>query len=137
MIDDVVERLAENGDAELRHAGEVTLGEPTRLMDLREEDLLGRPFKNAPEFDPPLQTPQLDIRKPARETTLKVVEKSLGLKPRIEPEPFEKFSPNILERILPSPPSVRDSTLTGKQVGVAVLACRLLVDLGPISSISE
>lgn len=94
-------------------------------------------IKDAPEFDPPLQTPQLDIRKPARETTLKVVEKGLGLKPRIEPEPFEKFSPNVLERILPSPPSVRDSTPTGKQVGVAVLACRLLVDLGPISGTSE
>src|SRR3954462_6269645 len=40
VIDHVVERLAEDGAAELGHAGEVALGEPTRLMNLREEYLL-------------------------------------------------------------------------------------------------
>jgi hypothetical protein len=54
VIDQVVERLAEDGDAELGHAGEVALGEPPRLVDLREEHLLGRPFEGAPEFDPSL-----------------------------------------------------------------------------------
>jgi hypothetical protein len=54
VIDHVVERLAEDGDAELGHAGEVTLGEPPRLVDLGEEDLLGRPFEGPPLFDPPL-----------------------------------------------------------------------------------
>jgi hypothetical protein len=54
VIDEVVEGLAEDGDAELGHAGEVALGEPTRLMDLGEGDLLGRPFEGPPEFDAPL-----------------------------------------------------------------------------------
>lgn len=51
VIDHVVERLAEDGDAELGHAGEVALGETSRLVDLGEEDLLGWPFEGSPEFD--------------------------------------------------------------------------------------
>jgi hypothetical protein len=51
VIDHVVERLAKDGDAELGHAGEVALGETSRLVDLGEEDLLGRPFEGPPEFD--------------------------------------------------------------------------------------
>jgi hypothetical protein len=66
VIDQVVERLTEDGDAEFGHAGEVALGEPPRLVDLREEDLLGRSFESPPLFDPPLQSPELDIGKTAR-----------------------------------------------------------------------
>ena len=86
VVDQVVERLAEEGDAELGHAGEVTLGEPTRLMDLGEEDLLGRPFKGSPLFDPPLQGPELDVGEAAREAALQVEEEGLGLESRVEPE---------------------------------------------------
>ena len=137
VVDQVVERLAEEGDAELGHAGEVTLGEPTRLMDLGEEDLLGRPFKGSPLFDPPLQGPELDVGEAAREAALQVEEEGLGLESRVEPEQFEEFGPDFLERVLPGPPGVRDSPLTGEQVGVAVLACRILIDFGPIGGIGE
>jgi hypothetical protein len=54
VIDQVVERLAEDGDAEFGHTSEVRFGEPSRLMDLREEDLLGRSFEGSPLFDPSL-----------------------------------------------------------------------------------
>ncbi len=137
VIDKVTERLAEDGDAELGHASEVRLGEPTRLVDLREEHLLGRPFEGPPEFDPPLQAPQLDVGESAREAALQVEEEGLGLEPRIESEQFEEFGPDVLERVLPGPPGMRDSSLTGERVGVAVLACRLLVDLGPIGDLGE
>ena len=137
VIDQVVERLAEDGDAELGHAGEVAFGESPRLMDLGEEDLLGRPFEGTPPFDPSLQATELDVGETPRKTPLQVEEEGLGLEPRIEPEPFEEFGPDVLERILPGPPGMRDSPLTGEQVGVAVLACRLLIDLGSIGGVGE
>ncbi len=137
VIDQVVERLAEDGDAELGHAGEVALGEPTRLVDLGEEDLLGRPFEGTPPFDPALQTTKLDVRETPRITPLQVEEEGLGLEARVEPEHFKEIGPDILERVLPGPPGVRDSALTGQRVGVAVLACRLLVDFGPIGSVGQ
>jgi hypothetical protein len=137
VIDQVVEGLAEDGDAELGHGGEVALGEPTRLMDLREEDLLGRPFEDAPEFDPPLQGPELDVGKTAREAALQIEEKGLGLEPRVEPEQFQELGPDILERVLPGPPGMGNSPLTGERVGVAVLACRLLVNAGLVGGLSQ
>jgi hypothetical protein len=137
VIDQVVERLAEDGDAELGHAGEVALGEPSRLMDLGEEDLLGRSFEDSPLFDPTLQATELDVGEAARKPPLQVEEEGLGLEPRVEPEQFQQFGPDILERVLPGPPGMRDSSLSGKRVGVAVLAGRLLVDLGPIGGVGE
>jgi hypothetical protein len=137
VIDHVVERLAEDGDAEFRHAGEVALGEPPWLMNLGEEHLLGRSFEDAPEFDPPLQGPELDVRKSTWKAALQVEEEGFGLEPRVEPEPFEQFGPDILERVLPGPPGVRDSPLTGERVGVAVLACRFLVNAGLVGGLSQ
>ncbi len=137
VIDEVVEGLAEDGDAELGHAGEVALGEPTRFVDLGEEDLLGRPLEGTPPFDPTLQATELDVGEPTGKAALKVEEEGLGLEARVEPEQFQQFGPDVLERVLPGPPGVRDSSLTGEQVGVAVLACRLLVDLGPVGGVGE
>jgi hypothetical protein len=137
VIDQMVERLAEDGDAEFGHAREVTLGEPTGLVSLCEEHLLGRPFEGAPPLDPPLQATELDVGKASREAALQVVEKGLGLEPRVEPELLQQFGPDVLERVLPGPPGMRDSSLTGERVGVAVLASRLLVDFGPIRGLGD
>jgi hypothetical protein len=137
VIDQVVQRLAEDGDAKLGHAGEVALGEPTRLMNLREEHLLGRPFEGAPLLDPPLQGPELDVGKTAREAALQVEEEGLGLEPRVEPEQFQEFGPDILERVLPGPPGMGNSPLTGERVGVAVLACRFLVNASLVGGLSQ
>jgi hypothetical protein len=137
VIDHVVERLAEDGDAELGHAGEVALGEPPRLVDLSEEDLLGRPFEGPPSFDPTLQATELDVGEPTGKAALQVEEEGLGLEARVEPEQFQQLGPDVLERVLPGPPGMRDSSLTGQRVGVAVLACRLLVDFGPVGSVGE
>lgn len=137
VIDEMVERLAEDGDAELGHAGEVALGEPPRLVDLCDEHLLGRPFEGTPAFDASLQATELDVGEPTGEAALQVEEEGLGLEPRVEPEQLEEFGPDVLERVLPGPPGVRDSTLTGERVGVAVLACRLLVEDGPIGGLGQ
>lgn len=45
VIDQVVERLAGDGDAESAHVGEITFGESPRLVGLCEEHLPGRPFE--------------------------------------------------------------------------------------------
>jgi hypothetical protein len=137
VINHVVEGLAEDGDAEFGHAGKVALGEPPRLMNLGEEHLLGRSFEDAPEFDPPLQGPELDVGKPAREAALQVEEKGLGLEARVEPEQFQELGPDVLKRVLPGPPGMGNSPLTGERVGVAVLACRFLVDAGLVGGLSQ
>jgi len=137
VIDHVVEWLAEDGDAELGHAGEVRFGEPTRLVDLGEEHLLGRPFEGTPMFDATLQRTELDVGEATRETALKVEKEGLGLEARVEPEQVKKFGPDILERVLPGPPGVGNASLTGEGVGVAVLAHRLLVDFGPVGGVGE
>lgn len=79
----------------------------------------------------------MDVGKTAWEAALQVEEEGLGLEPRVEPEEFEQFRPDLLERVLPGPPGVRDSSLTGQRVGVAVLAPRLLVNAGLIGGLSQ
>jgi hypothetical protein len=137
VVDQMVERLAGDGDAEIGHVGEVTLGEPARLVGLCEEHLLGRPFEGAPPLDPPLQATELDVGESARMAPSQVVEQGLGLKPRVEPELLDQFGPDLLERVLPGPPGVRDTPPTGERVGVTVLACRLLVDAGLVGGLSQ
>jgi hypothetical protein len=56
----------------------------------------------------------LDVGKASREAALQVEEEGLGLEPRMESEQFEEFGPDVLERVLPGPPGVRDSSLTGE-----------------------
>jgi hypothetical protein len=137
VIDQVVERFAGDGDAESAHVGEITLGEPPRLVGLCEEHLPGRPFEGTPLFDPPLQATELDVGETSRKAPLQVVEQGLGLEPRIESELLEEFGPDVLERVLPGPPGAWDSPLTGERVGVAVLACRLLVDAGLVGGLGQ
>ena len=137
VIDQVVERLTQDGDPELGHAGEIRFGEPTRLVDLREEYLPGRPFEGPPLLDPSLQATELDVGEPTGKAALQVEEEGLGLEARVEPELIDESGPDVLERVLPGPPGMRDSSLTGERVGVAVLACRLLIDLGPVGGVGE
>jgi hypothetical protein len=137
VIDQVVERRAGEGDAERAHVGEIALGEPPRLVGLCEEHLPGRPFQGAPLFDPALEATELDVGEPSRKAPLQVIEEGLGLEPRVEPELLEKFVPDVLERVLPGPPGAWDTPLTGERVGVAVLACRFLIDAGLVGSLSQ
>ena len=71
-------------DAEVVHAGEVRGAQPPGLVDLSEEDLLGRPFEGPPLFDLPLQGAELAVGEPPREAALQVLEEGLGLEPGIE-----------------------------------------------------
>jgi hypothetical protein len=137
VVDQVVERLSRDRDAEFGHMSEVTLGEPPRLMSLCEEHLLGRPLEGTPPFDPPLQATELDIGESPREAALEIDEKGLGLEPRVEPELIDEFGPDVLERVLPGPPGMGRTSLTGEPVGVAVLACRLLVEARLVGGLGQ
>jgi hypothetical protein len=128
VIDQVVEGLAGDRDAEFGHVSEVGSGQPTRLMVLCEEDLLGRPFPGAPEFDPSLQTAELNIGESAGKAVLQVEKQGPCLKSRIEPELRFEIGPNVEERIRAGPPVSRRTALAGEPIRVAVLACRFLVD---------
>jgi hypothetical protein len=137
VVDQVVERYARNRDAQLGHVGEVRGAEPPRFVGLREEHLLGWPFEGPPQFDPPLEGPQLPVGVAAREAALQVQKEGLGLEAGVEPERLQEFGPDVLERVLPGPPGVGDAPLAGESVRVAVLACRLLVDARLVRGVGQ
>jgi hypothetical protein len=137
VVDHVVERFARDRDAQLSHVREVRGTEPARLVGLCEEHLLGRPLGGPPLFEPPLEGPQLPVGEAAREAALQVDEEGLGLEPGVEPEHLLELGPHVLERVLPSPPGVGDAPLGGEPVGVAVLACRLLVDTRLVGGVGQ
>ncbi len=137
VIHQMIERLTGDRDVKFGHMSEITLGEPARLVGLREEHLLGRAFEGAPLFDPALQATELDVGESPRKTALQVVEQGFGLEPGVEPELRDEFGPDVLKRVLPGPPGAWDAPLTGQFVGVAVLACRFLVDAGLVGGLSQ
>ncbi len=137
VVDQVVERLAGDGDAQLGHVREVRGPEPARFVVLCEEHLLGRSLGGPPVCEPPLEGPQLPVGVASREAASQVDEAGLGLEPRVEPEHLLELRPPVLERVLPGPPGVGDAPLGGEPNRVAVLACRLLVDARLVSGLGQ
>ena len=137
VIDQVVERLAGDGDAESGHVGEIRGAKQPRLVDLCGEHLLGRPFQGAPPFDPPLEGAQLPMGVAAREAALQVEEEGLGLEAGVDPERLQGFGPDVPERVLPGPPGVWGRHPAGGRAGVAVLPRRLLVDPGLVRGLGQ
>jgi hypothetical protein len=79
MVNQVIERLPSNRHAQAAHPREVRRRQPTRLVHLSEEHLLGRPRKRPPAPHLPLQAPQLPVGEPAGLATLQFAEDRLGL----------------------------------------------------------
>jgi len=79
VIDQVIKRLATQGDLQVVHVCEVGSTHLAGVVDLVEEDLLGRTLGGFPSFDLALQGAELDVRKSAWEAPLKILEESLGL----------------------------------------------------------
>jgi len=79
MVDHVLERLPRNGHAQAAHAREVRRRQPTRLVHLREEHLLGRAMQRPPQVHLPLQGPQLPVGEAARVAALQFMQDRLGL----------------------------------------------------------
>lgn len=103
VIDQVRERLAADGYAQIGHVREVRGAQLTGRVFLREEDFLGRTARRLPLFDAPLQRPQLAIGELAGMTPLQFLEERLGLPARAGFEQFFDFVPHDCKRIGPRP----------------------------------
>ncbi len=131
MVDQVGERHAGDGDAQARAVGEVRGAEPTWLVDLGEEDFLGRAVQSAPLLDATLEGPELAVGELARMTALEIVEQGFSLQSRVEPQLLFELWPDIGERIVAGPPgAVHASYLAGQLAEPPVFAGGLGVHAG-------
>ena len=130
VVDQVRERLAVDRHAQFGQVREVGGAEPAGRMVLREENLLVRPARGLPVFDPALQRAQLAIIELLRMTPLQFLEERLGFPARRRFEQFFDFAPDLAERIVPRPMRSRRRLLCplrGQPIRVPNLPCRLAI----------
>jgi hypothetical protein len=130
VINQVREGRAGDGQAEVAAVSEVAGAEPARLMDLAEEDLLGRAVQRPPLFDPPLQRSQLAVGEAAGVLTLQVLQQGLGLQAGVDCQQRFDLGPDVREGVRFGPPVVLHAYLTRQPSEPPVLACGLLVHAG-------
>lgn len=134
MVDQVVEGHAGDGHTQRGAVCEVAGAQPSGVVDLGEEHLLGRSGKGAPLLDAPLQRPQLTIGKASRKAALQVGEQGFGLQSGVEPELRFQLRPDLGEGVGPrTVVAVHASHLAGQLAESTVLACRLGIDAGLVS----
>jgi hypothetical protein len=104
VVDQVVERRAEDGHPQLGAVREVTGTQPSRRMDLVEEDLLGLAVQGPPGLDPPLQSAELVVGEATGKAALQVGEQGLGLQTGVQLQQGFELRPDIGERVRPGPP---------------------------------
>jgi hypothetical protein len=79
VVDQVGPRHAPDRDLQARDVGEVRGTQPTRFVDLSEEDFLGRPVQGAPLLDVPLQGAELSVGEATGVGALQPVKQGFGL----------------------------------------------------------
>jgi len=97
VVDQVHQRLALDGDAQVGRVREVAGAQPARMMDLTEEHLPGTAVQGPPALDVPLQGAQLAIGEASREAALQVVEQGLGLQAGVEAQLLFELRPDLGE----------------------------------------
>ena len=130
VVDQVRERLAVDGHLQTAGVGEVGGAQVAGLMDLAEEDLLGRPVQGPPLLDMPLQSAQLPLGKAAGIFALQPVKHGLGLQAGVKSQLLLDARPDLRERIGSRSPGMLHAHLAGQPAEPAVLACGLVVDAG-------
>jgi hypothetical protein len=126
MIDQVVERNALDGHVQVGAVGEIAGRQPTGVMHLGEENLLGGSALGAPDLDPALQGAQLAVGEASGEASLQVGEKGLGLQSGVELQLGFEFGPDLDEGVRAcSPVPVHARDLAGQLAEAAILARRL------------
>jgi hypothetical protein len=130
VVDQVGKRNATDRDLQARDVGEVRGTQPTRLVDLSEEDFLGRPVQGAPLLDVPLQGAELSVGEAAGIGALQPVKQGLGLQAGVEGQLFLQMRPDLGEGIGACSPGMLHAHLTGQLAEPAVLAGGLVVDAG-------
>jgi len=131
VVDQVVERLAADGHAQVGGVREVAGAQSARVVHLREEHFLGRAMQGPPALDVPLQGAQLAVGEASGEAALQVVEQGLGLQAGIETQLLFELRPDLGEGIGPRAIiTLHASHLAGQPSEAAVLACGLGVESG-------
>jgi hypothetical protein len=131
VIHQVREGCAGDGHAEAAAVREVAGAQPARLMDLAEEDLLGRAVQGAPLLDPPLEGSQLAVGEAAGLLTLQVLQQGLGLQAGVDRQQRLELGPDVGEGVRFGPPGVLHAYLTRQPSQPPVLAGGLVVHAGP------
>jgi hypothetical protein len=131
VVDQMVEGRTSDGHTQVGAVGEVAGTQPSGMVNLREEHLLGRSGKSTPLLDASLQGSQLAIAKASGKAALQVGEQGFGLQSRVEPELLLQLRPHLGEGVGPCAViAVHASHLAGQLAEPAVLACRLGVNAG-------
>ncbi len=131
MVDQMVEALPLDGDAEVVHGREVGGAQPARLVNLSEEDFLGRAAERPPAADVPLQRPQLAVAEALGITPVQFLEDGLGLETGIGFEQLADGGPNLVEGVGPGSPAVGQGGFAGPFAELAVLASGFLIHVCP------
>jgi hypothetical protein len=127
----MVERHAGDGHAQVGAVREIAGAQPSGVMDLGEENLLGRSLEGTPLLDASLQGPQLAVGETSGKTALQVGEQSFGLQSRVDTELRFQLRPDLGEGVgTRAVVTVHASHLAGQFAEPAVLARRLGIDAG-------
>jgi hypothetical protein len=130
VIDQVRKRLTADGDVQAGAVREVGRAQPARLMDLGEEDFLGRAVQGPPLLDTPLQGPQLRVGEAAGIFPLQPGEQRLGFQAVVERQLLLDLVPDLGKGIGFGSPGMIHTHLAGQLTESPVLAGGLLVHVG-------
>jgi hypothetical protein len=136
VVDQVGQRHAPDRDLQARDVGEVRGTQPTRFVDLSEEDLLGRPVQGAPLLDVPLQGAELSVGEATGIGALQPVEHGFGLQAGVKRQLLLDPRPDIGERVGAGSPGMLHAHLAGQLAEPPILAGGLVVDAGPGGSLA-
>jgi len=99
VVDQVIEWLAGDRDAQFVHRGEVGGRQVTRLMDLPEDDGPARALRGPPLPDAPLEGPAVRVEELTRMRLPEPVEERLGAEPGLGAELLFDLGPNGGKRV--------------------------------------
>jgi hypothetical protein len=137
VVDQVRQRLAPDGDAQVGGVREVAGAQPARMMDLAEEHLPGTAVQGPPALDVPLQGAQLAVGEAPGEAALQVVEQGLGLQAGVQTQLLFELRPDLGEGVGPRAiVALHASHLAGEPPEAAVLARGLGVEPGLVGGAS-
>ncbi len=130
VVHQVRKRRTGDRHAQLGAVREVRGTQPSGLVNLGEEHLLGGTVLGPPPLDPPLQGPQLPLGEATRVLPLQGLEKSLGLQARSQGQLFLDPGPDVGKGIESCPPGVVHTHLAGQSLEPPVLAGGLVGHAG-------
>ena len=127
VIQQMVERLAVDGDPQRIHVREVRSPQPARGMHLRKDDLLVGTMQAAPIADSPLEGPPLRLGESAGIALLQPAEERERPQPRFGLQAGLDFRPDLDKRVRPRSPIAWRLAVGGEPLSIAILSSRFLI----------